>query len=183
MLATSPQLVSGNLGQFYEHSKSATLAGGDGWIVVRARMGRYCSIPGVAYGSDLPRFIDPEIDKAVFTERKSIVSNILQRPDKRSVGGLCYQPPSSMNATKLPTPFSLLCQLSISNPLLRQQQSPERWVLTINDREGRILARSLNYTEWVGKPMAQQGWDNHQRHPARSGWYLDKPQDSRRQSG
>ena len=45
-----------------------------------ARMGRYCSIPRVAYGSDLPRFIDPEIDKAVFTERKSIVSNILRGP-------------------------------------------------------------------------------------------------------
>ena len=80
VLATSPQLVSGNLGQFYEHSKSATLAGGDGWIVVRRADGQVLLNTRVAYGSDLPRFIDPEIDKAVFTERKSIVSNILQGP-------------------------------------------------------------------------------------------------------
>ena len=158
VLATSPQLVSGNLGQFYEHSKSATLAGGDGWIVVRRADGQVLLNTRVAYGSDLPRFIDPEIDKAVFTERKSIVSNILQGPTSgRWV--VMLSTPFVNERNEVAYSVQLIVPAEYFESLLRQQQSPERWVLTINDREGRILARSLNHTEWVGKPMAQQGWD------------------------
>ena len=80
ILATFPQLISGDLKQFYEHLKSATLAGGDGWIVVRRPDGQVLLNSRVAYGAELPRYNNAEVDNAVFTDRKSIVSDVLRGP-------------------------------------------------------------------------------------------------------
>ena len=157
ILATFPQLISGDLKQFYEHLKSATLAGGDGWIVVRRPDGQVLLNTRVAYGAELPRYNNAEIDNAVFTDRKSIVSDVLRGPTTdRWVVTLATPVVNERN--DVPYAVQLILPAEYFESVLRQQQSPNRWVLTINDREGRILARSLNHTEWVGKPMAPQGW-------------------------
>jgi two-component sensor histidine kinase len=158
ILATFPQLISGDLVQFYEHLKSATLAGGDGWIIVRRSDGQLLLHTRIPYGTDLPRFSDSEIDTAVFAERKSIVSNVLRGPTTgRWVVALSA--PVVNERKEVPYAVQLIVPAEYFESVLRQQQSPNSWVLTINDRQGRILARSLNHTEWVGKPMAPQGWD------------------------
>ncbi len=157
ILATFPQLISGDLKQFYEHLKSATLAGGDGWIVVRRPDGQVLLNSRVAYGAELPRYNIAEVDNAVFTDRKSIVSDVLRGPTTdRWVVTLATPVVNERN--DVPYAVQLILPAEYFESVLRQQQSPSRWVLTINDREGRILARSLNHTEWVGKPMAPQGW-------------------------
>jgi two-component sensor histidine kinase len=51
---------------------------------------------------------------------------------------------------------------------------PQGWIAAINDRDGKILARSQAHDQWVSKPMARKAWEiTRDVPPGQSGLWKD----------
>ena len=127
------------------------------WFTVRARSGQQILNTSVPRSEPLPAF-PGRGDSVIFNEGKPFTSNLIWAPVTKQ-----WAVTLSMPIRVPPVTGEVKYALSIGVPASHLQtlvaDVPRGWVAVISDREGKVLARSLQHAEWVGKPMALGAWE------------------------
>ncbi len=128
------------------------------WFTLRDRNGRQLLNTAVPAGQPLPTF-SGKGDPVLFEQGQRYVSNLIWAPMAKTWAVTVNVPVRSPPVTgevKYAITAAIPSEYFVD---LLTRAAPAGWVVTINDRDGYILARSQSHAEFVGKPMARQGWE------------------------
>src|SRR5215213_8735588 len=156
VLSVSPSVVTGNVDEIRARLKQIDMPEGV-WFVLRDPTGRQILNTKLPAGVALPTFA-AEGDDIIFQEGKTYYANLLWGPVGQTwITGIAVPVRSPHDAGEIISSLSVVIPVSYFHKVF--EQVPRGWVVAINDRAGKILARSLAHDTWVGKPMAQTGWE------------------------
>lgn len=156
VLATNPMLLDGDIEGFRQRLEQANLPA-ETWFTVRNKAGQQLLNTSTPRGAQLPAFVgrgDPEI----FNEGRSYTSDLIWAP-VTSQWAVALSVPVRASAPSGDVKFALTTGLPASYFRKILETVPQGWIAAINDRRGKILARSTAHDQWVSKPMARKGWE------------------------
>jgi signal transduction histidine kinase len=153
-LANSPSLDSGDLEEFYRHAKSMTPTAGIA-VILTDTTGRQLLNTRVPYGEVVPvrrwsnmaelmrhygsdRTLVSDLFVAPVTQRYDFTVQVPVKLD----GDIAYYLVMAINANSLQS-------------LLARQHFPANWLATIVDRKGKVVARSRDAEQYVGKTVRE----------------------------
>jgi signal transduction histidine kinase len=154
-LANSPSIDSGDLEEFYRHAKSMTPTA-DTAVILTDLTGRQLLNTRVPYGGPLP------------TRRASDMGELMQQygADRMLVSDLFLAPVGKRHDFTIQVPVKLDGEIAYYlvmainagslQSLLARQHLPDQWMAVIVDRTGRIVARSRNPEQYVGKQFRER---------------------------
>jgi two-component sensor histidine kinase len=157
VLAVQPAVTSGNLEEVRAGLDRIGFEEGL-WFTLRDRKGRQLVNTLAAPGEGLPVF-SGKGDSVIFGKGKPYISNLIWAPVAQT-WAVTLNAPVRVPAVTGDVRYAITVAVPatyFAGVLART--IPNGWVAAINDREGNIVARSLNHAEVVGKPMARQGWE------------------------
>jgi len=158
-LATDQALLAGNWAAF--HSRARRVSDDrSGWVVVFDETGQQIVNTLRPYGTPLPRMPDtPNSQTADQSGQIQIVfllkGALIRRPVIRVGKPLYFQ-------GKIYT-LAYVQEASSYATVLRQQRLPERWVVTLLDKDRKVIARSVRHEKWVGNPASADMTENLRR--------------------
>lgn len=159
-LASSPSLADGDLKAFYGQAVAAQQVGGSDFFLT-GRTGRQRVNTRVPWGSPLPK-ISANDWKTVLEEDKPQVSNLYH--------GIVAKGPVFSVSVPVEmgkrTPYVLSASLSPQRILdiLNNENLDDRWIASVADRNGTIIARSQDFAEKLGQPLGEDIWSGSRQH-------------------
>lgn len=156
VLATNPTLREGDIEGFRIRLEQANLPA-DVWFTVRNKAGQQLLNTSRPRETPLPAF-EGRGDPVIFTERRSYTSDLIWAPVTQQWAVTLSVPVRSAAA---PDEVAFALTTGLPATYFRQilEAVPPGWIAAINDRGGKLLARSRAHEQWVGKPMARKGWE------------------------
>ena len=151
-LAASRSIAPGRLAEFYEEAREVA-ALHDGWVVLTVASGEQLLNTVRPYGSPLAKTSSPETIAAIFREGKPIVSDVFY--GKNAQQYLLAVAVPVVRDGKVVNCLTLNFSPHRLTQLLLRQKLPASWVAAINDRERRVVARSILADTRVGKPVVE----------------------------
>ncbi|HEX2137412.1 MAG TPA: sensor histidine kinase [Microvirga sp.] len=156
VLAVDPKIIDGDIEDIRRRLEQMNMPP-DIWFTIRDRKGQQILNTAVPRGERLPAF-PGRGDAVIFDEGKPFTSNLIWAQVTKQ-----WAVTLSVPVRVPPVSGEVGYALTIAVPASHLQELladvPEGWIATINDREGKILARSFRHHEWVGQPMARRGWE------------------------
>jgi PAS domain S-box-containing protein len=151
-LAASRSIAPGRMAEFYEEAQQVA-AQHEGWVVLTVASGEQLFNTLRPYGSPLSKTSSPETIEAIFREGKPIVSNVFY--GKNAQQYLLAVAVPVVRGGKVVNCLTLNFSPQRLTQLLLRQQLPASWVAAINDRQRRVVARSVLADERIGKPVVE----------------------------
>ena len=153
LLATSPQLATGEL-QVFQERAAATLHPLGLQLLYRDLDGQQLMNTRVPWGTPLPRTHLPEIDDAVRATLKPHFSDVL-------VGAVARRPVVTITVPVLiDGTLRGFLHMSIDPErllaIMKGQQLPPEWNTGLSDRNGVIIARLLRHEDFVGTKLPEE---------------------------
>jgi hypothetical protein len=155
-LATANALVRDkNFERFYQRAKAVPIRGG-GWVAVWDRTGQQHVNTLVPWGTPLARHPNEAIDRAVFGRGEVHVTDPFP-------GAMARRPVFCVAVPARDAEGNILFALALVLPaehltnVVREVILPPGWIATVNDRQHRIAARTVDPEKWVGRPMSETG--------------------------
>jgi signal transduction histidine kinase len=151
-LATSPYLVSDDLGAFYAQATAVLRSGVGDNVVLTDASGQQLLNTLKPFGTALPRHGNPDQLRKVFETSQPLISDVY-------LGGVLRRPVLSIDVPVF-SDGKVAYDLSIGlfperlGDILRQQQLPAGWVASVFDSKGYIVARTHAPEQFVGKKGA-----------------------------
>src|SRR5687767_10456050 len=156
VLSASPTLLEGDMDDFRSRLEQ-TDHPSDVWFTVRDEYGQQLLNTRTPRGARLPAFVGRG-DPVVFTEGRSYTSDLIWAPVTNQ-WAVTLSVPVRVPAVTGKVRFALTTGVPAAYFRQILEDVPEGWIAAINDRDGKILARSTAHDQWVGKPMARKGWE------------------------
>jgi len=154
VLAVDPIAVTGNVDDLRRRLRQIEVPDG-AWFVLRDPTGRQLLNTKLPHDAALPTF-QAEGDDLIFKEGRTFYANLLWGPV-----GATWITGIAVPVRSPPSDGEIRYSLSIVLPVTYFQKVfesvPRGWVIALNDRAGKIMARSLAHEQWVGKPMSPTG--------------------------
>jgi len=150
VLATSPYLLSGDLGAFYAQAKAILPTSGGNDLVLSDASGQEMLNTLRPYGEELPRHGDPKLVERVFAIGQPAVSDLY------SNGVLLGRPTVSIDVPVF-RGGAVVYDLSVGlfpdrlGDILHQEQLPASWIASIFDSKGVYVARTRAASRFVGQ--------------------------------
>jgi two-component sensor histidine kinase len=156
VLSVGPEVLAGDMDDVRSRLEEMKLAPGI-WFTVRDRNGQQLLNTAVLRGEQLPTF-PGRGDPVIFDEGRPYTSNLIWAPVTKQWAVTLSVP---VRVPPLTGDVKFALSTAVPATYLRQilDDVPKGWIVAINDRDGKILARSRDHDQWVGKPMAQKGWE------------------------
>jgi PAS domain S-box-containing protein len=157
VLARSPALLDDNLDAFEAEARRTFLSIDDGWVVVANLEGQQLVNTSRSAGRQLPvrSPVGLAAQKQALDTRSIIVSDV-QSGTVSHTWIVTIEVP----VFKEGQPFRAL-SISVKAQsflrLLSNEQVPQKWIATIIDRQGRVIARVPSHEQRVGQ-LAAEGW-------------------------
>ena len=151
-LAASRSIAPGRLAEFYEEAQQVA-ALQDGWVVLSVASGEQLINTIRPYGSPLAKTSSPETIDAIFREGKPLVSDLIY--GKNAQQYLLAVAVPVVRGGKVVNCLTLNFSPQRLSQLLQRQQLPASWVAAINDRQRRVVARSILADTRLGKPVVE----------------------------
>jgi two-component sensor histidine kinase len=149
-LATSAALAKDDFAAFHAQASRALMRDKAGILLIDRSMQQLLNTRS-AYGTALPRTVDPETAQRVFDTKQWHVSDLV-------VGFVSGQPLINVEVPILvgeEVRYVLIMALDATRfeQLLQSQRLDPEWITGITDNKGTILARSKRHADFVGKPL------------------------------
>ena len=148
-LAESQSLRPDRLAEFYEEARQVA-APHDGWVVLTVASGDQLLNTLRPYGAPLAKTSSPETIKAIFRDGKPIVSDVFYGQNAQRYLVAVAVP--VLRSGKVVYCLTLNFAPQRLSRILQSQQLPPTWTAAINDRQGRVVARSRDIEQRIGKP-------------------------------
>jgi two-component sensor histidine kinase len=156
VFSASPTLLEGDMNDFRSRLQQ-TDHPSDVWFTVRDENGQQLLNTSTPRGARLPTFLGRG-DPVIFTEGRSYTSDLIWAPVTNQ-WAVTLSVPVRVPAVTGKVRFALTTGVPAAYFRKLLDDVPQGWIAAINDREGKILARSMAHDQWVGKPMARSGWE------------------------
>ena len=149
-LATSVSLANNDLAAFHEQASRALMRDKAGILLVDRSFQQLLNTRA-AYGTTLPRTVDPATVQRVFDTKQPHVSDLI-------VGIISGRPLINVEVPILvgeEVRYVLIMALDATRleQLLQSQRLDPQWITGITDNKGIIVARSERHADFVGKPL------------------------------
>ena len=151
-LAESPSVQPGRWAEFYEQARQVG-AQHEGWVVLTVASGEQIFNTLHPLGAPLQKTSSPETIDAIFREGKPIVSDLIWGQNAQRYLVAVAMP--VVRGGKVVNCLTLNFSPDRLTKLLVRQQFPASWVAAINDRQRRVVARSVLADARVGKPVVE----------------------------
>ncbi len=156
VLSVGSQVLDGNMDDLRSRLGQMNLPS-EIWFTVRDRNGRQVLNTAVAPGEPLPAF-SGRGDPVIFENGQTYTSDLIWAPVTKQ-WAVTLSVPVRVPAVTGEVRFALSAGIPATYFQKLLADVPPGWIIAINDREGKILARSRGHDEWVSKLMARKGWD------------------------
>ena len=149
VLATSPDLVSGDLASFHQRARKALSTGIVYNYILTDAEGHQVVNTLVPYGDPLPMAGTPAQLGRVFAERQVTLTDLFMGPVTKS-------PAIAMGAPVF-RDGEVIYSLNIGldpdriNDILRRQSLPEGWLVAVLDSTGTIVGRTRDANKYIGQ--------------------------------
>jgi signal transduction histidine kinase len=154
-LALSPLLEQNELERFYGYA--AELANQSGSAIILSDLeGRQLLNTRLPYGARLPQMVPAEREaRARLGNEVSIISDVYLPPAGLGPHSFAIQAPvwRDGKVVRFVTMASFASQMQ---ELLAEQRLPRGWHATIVDRQGVVVARSVEPEKFIGKPVREE---------------------------
>ncbi len=127
------------------------------WFTVRDRNGQQLLNTATPQEERLPAFVGRG-DPVIFTEGRPYTSDLIWAPVTKQ-WAVTLSVPVRVPAVTGEVQFALSTGVPATYFQKILADVPPGWIVAINDRQGKILARSRGHEEWVSKPMARKAWE------------------------
>jgi two-component sensor histidine kinase len=149
-LATSAALAKNDFAAFHEQATRALMRDKAGILLIDRSFQQLLNTRA-AYGTALPRTVDPETAQRVFDTKQRHVSDLV-------VGAVSRQELINVEVPILveeEVRYVLIMALDATRfeQLLQSQRLDPQWITGITDNKGIIVARSERHADFVGKPL------------------------------
>jgi two-component sensor histidine kinase len=149
-LATSAALAIADFAAFHEQARRALMRDKAGILLIDRSLQQLLNTRA-AYGTSLPRTVDPETAQRVFDTKQRHVSDLV-------VGAVSRQPLINVEVPILvgdEVRYVLIMAFDATRfeQLLQSQRLDPQWTTGITDNKGVIVARSERHADFVGKPL------------------------------
>lgn len=154
VLATAPELLNGDLAGFHRRAQAALGAGSVYNYIITDRQGRQILNTLVPPGQPLPATGTPKQLERVFTENRTVLTDLF-------VGPVVRRPALAMGVP-VHRDGEVVYSLNIGlaperlNSLLKLQALPDGWLIAILDSQGTIIGRSREPERFVGEPAVPE---------------------------
>jgi two-component sensor histidine kinase len=156
VLSVSPSVIAGDANDIRRRLEQIHMPGGV-WFVLRDPRGQQLLNTKLPPGAPLPTF-PSEGDNLIFQRGETYYANLLWGPVGETwITGIAVPVRSPPGEGEIKYSLSVVIPASYFQRIF--EQVPKGWVIAINDRAGKIIARSLAHEQWVGKPMSRTGWE------------------------
>ncbi len=156
VLSVGPSVVGGDANDVRRRLAQINMPGGV-WFVLRDPSGQQILNTKLPPEAPLPSF-PSEGDDAIFQRGETYYANLLWGPVGETwITGIAVPVRSPPGEGEIKYSLSVIIPASYFQRIF--EQVPQGWVIAINDRAGKIIARSLAHDQWVGKPMSRTGWE------------------------
>lgn len=152
-LVTSPLLAEKDFKAFHAQA-SAALKGQNLHALLRAPNGDQIINTRVSYGSELPKGDVQDIAKVFETAKQSVSDLIMGSVAKNWVLG--YSIPVVQNG-KIAYALTMSVDLDHIRKLISTEELPPGWIVSVLDKSGRIVARSKQHSDYVGRQDTDLG--------------------------
>jgi signal transduction histidine kinase/DNA-binding response OmpR family regulator len=152
VLATSPELQSGDLEGFYKRASSLVQEWPGSNIVLTERSGQQILNTLEPFGTDLPLHANLDLVQQVFDTGRSVTTQVHWGPVAKQLGYAIIVPVFKDGAVKYVLTTGVFQQRLVD--LLNEQKLPTNWVVSIFDPTGSIATRSHDPEHFVGRPGA-----------------------------
>ena len=149
-LAESQSLRPDRLAEFYQEARQVA-APHDGWVVLTVASGEQLLNTLRPYGAPLAKTSSPETIAEVFRDGKPIVSDVFYGQNAQRYMVAVAVP--VVRGGKVVNCLTLNFAPQRLTRVLQGQQAPPTWIAAINDRQGNVVARSLQIEQRIGKPI------------------------------
>ena len=151
-LAVSPALQSGDLDTFYRYSREVA-AERDAAIILSDMQGRQLLNTRLPLGRPLPPMLPQERElRARFGSERTLVSDVYLPPAGLGPHSFAVEVPVRRGGQVVQF-LAMASFASQLQALLVAQRLPVGWHATIVDRNGRVVARSVDGEKYVGSPI------------------------------
>jgi two-component sensor histidine kinase len=151
-LSVSPSVLNADVEDIRSRLERIGVVGGV-WFTLRDRNGRQLLNTRKPPGAPLPAFRG-QGDSIIFDEGKPYVSNLIRARVAES-WAITLSVPVRASPESSEVRYALTAVIPVSYMREILTRAPPGWIVTINDRAGKIVARSLAHEQWVGKPMSE----------------------------
>jgi PAS domain S-box-containing protein len=148
-LAESQSLRPARLVEFYEEARLVA-APHDGWVVLTVASGEQLLNTLRPFGAPLAKTSSPETIAAVFRDGKPVISDVIYGTNAQRYL-IAVAVPVIRNG-KVVHCLTLNFAPKRLSGLLQRQQFSSTWIAALNDRQGRVVARSQHIDARIGKP-------------------------------
>jgi two-component sensor histidine kinase len=155
VLSVGPSVVAGDVGDIRRLLEQIAIPQGV-WFTLRDQDGRQLLNTRMPSGEPLPTF-KGQGDPVIFKERKPYTSNLIWAPLANNWAVTVSVPvKGQLGSDEVKYALSAVIPAAYFQSIF--ERVPRGWVITINDRPGKIVARSQAPEQWVGRPMSPTGW-------------------------
>jgi PAS domain S-box-containing protein len=167
VLTLSRPFAAGDLAEFYQQCLEASAwLPPNAWLTLSDRHGQMLFSTRVPYGTPLPRKAALDVVQTVVATGRPSQSDLV-------LDALTQQPVVTIDVPvfrngEVEAIISLTRLATTLGRLFREQRLPPGWIAGLNDRQHRIIARSLNPERFIGAPVtprmaersaaAEEGW-------------------------
>ncbi|MCX8520104.1 MAG: GGDEF domain-containing protein [Rhodoferax sp.] len=154
VLATAPELGSGDLRAFHQRAREALASGMVYSYILTDVQGRQVLNTLLPYGTALPATGTPAQIGRVFRERVTVLTDLF-------IGPVTHKPALAMGVP-VGVGSAVAYSLNIGldplrlHALITRQSLPEGWVVAVLDRSGSIVARSRDMERYIGQPAVPE---------------------------
>jgi hypothetical protein len=159
-LSSSPSLADGDLKAFYGQAMAAQEVGGDHFFLTEP-LGKQLLNTRAAWGDPLPK-ISGNDWREIVGGRKSRVSDLY-------LGQIANAQVFTVSVpVKKGSKVSYVLSAAISPErilaVLKRANLDKGWIAVVADRNGMIVARSTDFPNYVGRPLAKELWEASKEH-------------------
>ena len=163
VLATSSELVNGDLGTFQRKAEDALVATPVLNFILTDARGRQRINTLTPFGAPLPETGTPPELEAVFQAQTTVLSSLFQGPVTQQ-HTLAMGVPVVREGTVVYSINIGMAPMHV-NRMLDKLQLPEGWLIAVLDQNGTIIGRSRDADTFVGKPAVETLWRSVQARP------------------
>ncbi|WP_201864878.1 sensor histidine kinase [Microvirga soli] len=156
VLSVSPMLLEGDMDDFRSRLEQTNFPP-DVWFTIRDENGQQLLNTRTPRGARLPAFVGRG-DRVIFTEGRPYTSDLIWAPVTNQ-WAVTLSVPVRVPAVTGKVRYAITTGVPATYFSKILDDVPPGWIAAINDRNGKILARSKAHDQSVGKPMAQKGWE------------------------
>jgi PAS domain S-box-containing protein len=159
-LSSSPSLADGDLKAFYGQAMAAQEVGGDHFFLT-SPSGKQLVNTRVAWGDPLPEISGNDWREVVAGRRPRVSDLYLGQIAKAQMFSVSVP-------VKKGNKVSYVLSASISPErileVLKRVNLDKGWIATVADRNSIIVARSSDFPNYVGRPLAKELWEGSKEH-------------------